>query len=120
MTMIQHYRMIAARAALSGLVTIAAALGTSAAVAGPAYETRSRPVSLRGLDMSTEEGAGIAYQRIRNVARSLCQGSDTSPWAKKEEHRCTDEAVEKTVEKAHSPTLSRLHYKSKVTRLARK
>jgi UrcA family protein len=86
------------------------ALTTGVALADQPPATRVAKISLNGLDLSTQEGARAAYERIKITAQHLCfQLSDP----RKVDDRvlynaCLFETVGDTVRRINAPTVAAL------------
>lgn len=93
-------------AALGTLFTLAPALAEPPAV--PADDIRVAKVSLAGLDLSTPEGARVAYERIKTTAEHLCFQLEDRFEEKEVYFDCINEAVAETVRRINAPTLAAL------------
>jgi UrcA family protein len=63
------WRLAAAPLVLSAMMSIGAFAGTPS---GGSPVSRSAKVPLKGIDLSTPEGAHAARERLRRIARRLC------------------------------------------------
>ncbi|MGH1422636.1 MAG: UrcA family protein [Hyphomonas sp.] len=93
-----------AAVALSGAVVLPAA-------AASIEEASAKTVSVAGIDMSTEAGAKIVYQRIENAADRVC-GVNSGRMALKQiqpAKACAEKAVEAAVKALNVDTVTAVH-----------
>jgi UrcA family protein len=86
------------------------ALTSAAALADQPPAFKVAKVSLAGLDLSTPEGARVAYERIKTTAERLCfQMSDPRKIDYQAVYNlCVNETLADTVRRINAPTLAAL------------
>ncbi len=85
------------------VVSIVAAIP---ALAGPNYELQknTKEISLKGLDLSSQKGAEIAFERIEAAARKVCphnQFVERHPAPTRS--YCMSNAIENTIKSENAP-----------------
>ena len=83
------------------------ALASAVALADqpPAPVTRVAKVSLADLDLSTPEGARVAYERIKTTAKHLCSKPSDSPFWQTYD-ACVQEALSNAIRRMHTAALA--------------
>jgi UrcA family protein len=71
----------------------------------PAPVTRVAKVSLADLDLSTPEGARVAYERIKTTAKHLCSKPSDSPFWQTYD-ACVEEALGNAVRRLNTATVA--------------
>ncbi len=86
------------------------ALTSAAALADQPPATKVAKLSLAGLDLSTADGARIAYERIKATAERLCfQLSDSRKIDYQAVYNtCVNETLANTVRRINAPTVAAL------------
>jgi UrcA family protein len=87
------------------VLTAALAGAAQAASAAPAPSVK---VSYRDLNVRTEAGAALLYQRIRGAARFVCGTPGRRFEERAQWHSCVRDAISGAVTTVHSPLLSAL------------
>ncbi len=94
-------------AAVAGLVIFAA--GT-AAVAADKDGVRTSRVNFADLNLATDTGSAVLYQRITWAARQVCsEGNSMDLATQMRVRKCEHEAVARAVNDLGSPRLAMLH-----------
>ena len=91
-------------AAMSGLLTVAQATALQSGAVAP-----SRKVSYGDLNLTTPEGAGILYQRIRGAARSVCGDQGRTLFEQSQWTSCVSDAISRAVAEVDNPGLTSIH-----------
>jgi UrcA family protein len=84
-------------------------LGGSEASADPASAARSVSVNYRDLNLSTIQGAITLYERLKDAAQTVCDGTLSGVAAYREWRSCYDAAIADAVAKVNSPLLMEVH-----------
>jgi UrcA family protein len=83
------------------------ALTSAVALADPRPANKIAKVSLAGLDLSTPQGARVAYERIKTVAERLCSQVENDPF-REIYVRCARETLTDAIRKLNAPTVAAL------------
>jgi UrcA family protein len=108
------FRSLTGRAAAIALAASLAAVSAGTALAAPAAEDApSTTVRYGDLNLATEKGARILFQRISNAAKQVCPDADYRDLSSQVRARtCQKEAVERAVREVKSPHLAALFAKA--------
>ena len=96
-----------------GVAWVILASGPMTWVATAAQAGESLPhkvVSFKDLNLSSTEGAGVAYRRIKSAADEVCGKRDRFElWRSRTLQICINDAVSRAVAQVHRPMLTSLY-----------
>src|SRR6266404_1685702 len=108
-------------ARIAGVMLAAASLSLviHAAQADSIDSPRQQVVSFRDLNMHSSEGVEIAFKRIKNAARAVCDSPTRYDLSESALRPCINDAVARAVAQVNSPLLTSL-YEAKTSKTAKK
>ena len=66
-------------------------------------------VSYADLDLNNEAGQNTLYQRLKAAAESVCESTDVQTRFQFEQHKCTEEALNRAVQEVGHQELTEIH-----------
>jgi UrcA family protein len=108
-------------ARIAGVMLAAASLTLviHAAQADSVDSPRQKVVSFRDLNMHSPEGIEIAFKRIKNAARDVCDSPTRYDLSEAASRPCINDAVARAVAQVNSPLLTSL-YEAKTSKTDKK